>query len=80
MSRRPHRLDGCRTLALLTLAAVVVVAVPVVADDWPQWRGAVWHETGIVETLPGRAEGRVAHSYRVRLLGSRCRRRACLRV
>ena len=53
---QPHRPHGHHTLALLTLAAVVVVAVPVVADDWPQFRGAdrlaVWHETGIVETLP----------------------------
>ena len=56
MSMRPHRAQGCPTLVLLTLATAVVVAVPVVADDWPQWRGAdrlaVWHETGIVETLP----------------------------
>ena len=56
MPMQPHRPHGCRTLPLLTLAAAVAVAVPVVADDWPQWRGpdrlAVWHETGIVETLP----------------------------
>lgn len=53
---QPHGLHGCRTLALLTLTVAVTVAVPVIADDWPQWRGpdrlGVWHETGIVETLP----------------------------
>ena len=43
-------------MAMAVLVGVVVAVMPVVADDWPQWRGAgrdgAWHETGIVETLP----------------------------
>jgi outer membrane protein assembly factor BamB len=41
---------------LVSLAVTVALVAPVVAKDWPQWRGpdrlAVWNETGIVETLP----------------------------
>ena len=33
------------------------------ADDWPQWRGqdrlGVWHETGIVDTLPEQLKVRI---------------------
>ena len=51
----PHH----RTLAAV-LAFTVVMVMPAVADDWPQWRGAdragTWHETGIVETLPDQLE------------------------
>jgi outer membrane protein assembly factor BamB len=42
---------------LVSLAVTCALVAPVVANDWPQWRGAdrlaVWNETGIVETLPG---------------------------
>ncbi len=45
-----------RWLILLIVAGVAWVVTPVLADDWPQWRGAgrlgVWHETGIVDALP----------------------------
>ena len=50
---RPH---DTSTLAFVILAAAVAFSAPTFADDWPQFRGkdrlAVWHETGIVETLP----------------------------
>ena len=50
---RPH---DASTLAFVILAAAVAFSAPTFADDWPQFRGkdrlAVWHETGIVETLP----------------------------
>lgn len=40
-------------LHLLTLSACVLMAVPLVADEWHQWRGpnrdGVWRETGIIE-------------------------------
>jgi outer membrane protein assembly factor BamB len=42
-----------RTISIL---AVVLVAIPALGDDWPQWLGAkrdgVWRETGIVEKFP----------------------------
>jgi len=51
-----HTSYGCRTRVLVSLAVTVALVAPVVAKDWPQWRGpdrlAVWNETGIVETLP----------------------------
>ena len=38
------------------LLLVALVAVPLAADDWPEWRGkgrlGVWLETGIVDKLP----------------------------
>src|SRR5262245_5239001 len=38
------------------LLAITLLAVPVQADDWPQWRGPnrdnVWKETGILEHFP----------------------------
>ena len=44
------------TLALITFVAAVAVTPPLLAEDWTQFRGrdrlGVWHETGIVETLP----------------------------
>ena len=44
------------TLALITFAAAVAVTPPLLAEDWTQFRGrdrlGVWHEAGIVETLP----------------------------
>ena len=44
------------TLALITFAVAVAVTPPLLAEDWTQFRGrgrlGVWHETGIVETLP----------------------------
>ena len=43
-------------LTLVVLAVCVWGAAPVLADDWPQWRGAgrfgVWHETGIIDEFP----------------------------
>ena len=45
-------------LALLAIAAVAAFSAtaPLLAEDWTQFRGpgrlGVWHETGIVETLP----------------------------
>jgi len=51
-----HTSYGCRTRVLVSLAVTVALVAPVVANDWPQWRGAdrlaVWDETGIVERLP----------------------------
>ena len=42
-------------MAIVT-TAMLAVAMPSFADDWPQWRGAerlgVWAENGIVEELP----------------------------
>ena len=48
---------GCRSVvAVLVVAGIVWGAQAVRAEDWTQWRGAerlaVWHETGIVESLP----------------------------
>ena len=38
------------------VASVVLLSTLSVADDWPQWGGpqrdCVWHEDGIVDTLP----------------------------
>jgi outer membrane protein assembly factor BamB len=45
---------GWKHLGLLMV--LWLAAVPMRADDWPQWRGpgrdGVWHETGLVERLP----------------------------
>src|SRR5205814_5199457 len=48
------------SLRATVLAAALLLpwlpAVPVRADDWPQWRGpnrdGVWRETGILESFP----------------------------
>ncbi|MEE2791033.1 MAG: PQQ-binding-like beta-propeller repeat protein [Acidobacteriota bacterium] len=47
------------TLLGRNITACVVMwlfSTPAYANDWPQWRGqdrlGVWHETGIIETLP----------------------------
>ena len=41
---------------VLLLASSTAMALPLAADDWPQWRGpkrdGVWRETGIVAKLP----------------------------
>jgi len=41
---------------VLVVALGSCLAVPALADDWPQWRGqdrlGVWHETGILESFP----------------------------
>ena len=55
-----HRVMHHRTPTLgrgLALAlGVLLMATPLVANDWPEWRGAgrngVWTETGIVDELP----------------------------
>ncbi|MBQ91020.1 MAG: pyrrolo-quinoline quinone [Acidimicrobiaceae bacterium] len=48
-SSRLHR-------AGVVMAAVALLTAPVLANDWPEWRGAgrhgVWNETGIVEGVP----------------------------
>ncbi len=40
----------------LAFALLLSLALPLRADDWPQWMGpnrdAVWHETGILKTFP----------------------------
>jgi outer membrane protein assembly factor BamB len=40
----------------LVLAGLLVLAVPVRGDDWPQWMGpkrdGIWRETGILEKFP----------------------------
>jgi outer membrane protein assembly factor BamB len=47
-----------RTLPFVTLIlfGLLAAAVPVSADDWPQWRGpqrdGVWREEGVVEQFP----------------------------
>ena len=46
-----------RVLRPVVLAScMLLAAVPLVANDWPEWRGAgrggVWAETGIVDALP----------------------------
>ncbi len=61
---RNHRLIA---LVLIMLAASFVAPAAVaLADDWPQWRGpnrdGVWHETGLVETLP---EGQIDIRWRM---------------
>lgn len=42
--------------AVLALTIVAAAAAPVLAEDWKQFRGrdrlGIWHETGIIETLP----------------------------
>jgi outer membrane protein assembly factor BamB len=42
---------------LLVAIACSTAAVPALADDWPQWRGAnrdgIWHETGLVDKFAG---------------------------
>ena len=43
-------------LAGLAVSTVTLLATPLLANDWPEWRGAgrhgVWNETGIVEGVP----------------------------
>jgi len=45
-----------RPPSLLAGVLLLILVVPLRADDWPQWRGptrdGVWRETGIVESLP----------------------------
>ena len=55
-NRNPaSHVSRCRLPALVASAAVAATA-PLLAEDWTQFRGpgrlGVWHETGIVETLP----------------------------
>ena len=59
MSKIPRVLNWaasyCQVAAGL-FAAMVVLNVSSIADDWPQWGGperdCVWHEVGIVDKLP----------------------------
>ena len=72
------------TLALITFVAAVAVTPPLLAEDWTQFRGrdrlGVWHETGIVETLPQALKVDVAHVHRIRVLRSGGRRWTDLRL
>ena len=52
-----HRLMKLTLVRCLALAVgVLLMATPLVASDWPEWRGAgragVWTDTGIVDELP----------------------------
>ena len=51
-NRLTPELARCLALAV----CVLLMAAPLVANDWPEWRGAgragVWSETGIVDELP----------------------------
>src|SRR5215475_6933962 len=57
---------------LAALAALLLIALDVRADDWPQWRGperdGVWRETGIIDRIPAtglpvRWHARVGNGY-----------------
>jgi outer membrane protein assembly factor BamB len=54
MTHRLMKLTLVRCLALGV--GVLLMATPLVASDWPEWRGAgragVWTDTGIVDELP----------------------------
>ena len=61
-----------RTGFAAVLGAWLCLSLPGRAEDWPQWRGAnrdgVWHETGILETIPAgglkiRWRARIANGY-----------------
>ena len=60
------RVAGVCVLGLVCLAA----ASPVLADDWPEWRGAgrsgVWNETGILDRFP---EAGLTYTWRVPIRG-----------
>ena len=55
-----HRVTNRQTRTLVRCLAlagcVLLMAPPLVANDWPEWRGAgrdgVWTETGIIDELP----------------------------
>ena len=59
MSFRHHRHRHVFPWLIVLIAAHELIATPVAAEDWPQWRGAdrlgIWHETGIIDQFP--AEG-----------------------
>ena len=52
----PERRLPTRMTIAIACAFACLAAVPLAAEDWPQWRGvdrdAVWRETGIVEQFP----------------------------
>ncbi len=56
-------------VCLVCLLGCLLVAAPVQADDWPQWRGpgndGVWRETGITESLRVDANGQIAIKWSV---------------
>ena len=41
---------------MMRFATIVLLALPVFGEDWPEWRGkgrlGVWTEDGVVETFP----------------------------
>ncbi len=47
-----RRIINC-FLKISLLGMIALIAVPALADDWPQWRGpnrdGVWLETGVIE-------------------------------
>src|SRR3954469_24822805 len=50
-------LRGTRQIGLpLLVALALLIAMPIRADDWPQWRGpnrdGVWREAGVLKTFP----------------------------
>jgi outer membrane protein assembly factor BamB len=55
--RNPAGVATATLVVLRSIKLALLVAVTSAhADDWPQWRGSgrdgVWHETGILETIP----------------------------
>ena len=46
----------CPTALIGATAVLVAIAVPLAANDWPEWRGAgrlgVWTDTGILDAFP----------------------------
>lgn len=56
ISEREPLENNMRRATPCSLAILLAVTLPAVADDWPQWRGptrdGVWRETGLLEKFP----------------------------
>jgi hypothetical protein len=54
--KRTHQSQSNSPRVFLRFASVLLCALPLRADDWPQWLGpqrdSVWRETGIVRNFP----------------------------